>query len=324
MNILVTGGSGFLGTNLVTDLLTDGHNVLIYDKRRSQKYPDLCIVSDIRDQVKLNDSMQGVDAVYHLAAEHSDNLRPVSLYYDVNVGGAKSIIYGLKNNNIRKLIFTSSVAVYGSSSRERDELSEIKPTNDYGRSKHESEVVFNEWAKADNDSCLAIVRPTVIFGEGNRGNVYRLLNQITSGKFVMIGNGKNKKSMAYVRNISQFLKKLLNGINRPGIQVYNYADKPDLTIGELVSIALDKLGKKGKTDFHIPASMGLLFGYAFDFLATITRKKYPISSVRVKKFCAESVIIAEKLKETGFKAPYSLAQGLNRTIQFEFSDKIRS
>jgi len=96
MNILVTGGSGFIGTNLVSDLLEQGHKVSIYDKRKSETYPDLCIVADVRDKEKLANSMHGIDAVYHLAAEHRDDVRPVSLYYDVNVGGAENIAYGLE------------------------------------------------------------------------------------------------------------------------------------------------------------------------------------------------------------------------------------
>jgi len=79
MNILVTGGSGFIGTNLVTDLLKEGHNVTIYDKHRSETYPDRCILGDIRDKEKLTQSMRGIEAVYHLAAEHRDDVHPASL-----------------------------------------------------------------------------------------------------------------------------------------------------------------------------------------------------------------------------------------------------
>jgi len=113
MNILVTGGSGFIGTNLVTDLLKEGHKVTIYDKQKSETYPDLCIVADIRDQEQLTRSIFGVDVVYHLAAEHRDDVQPTSLYYEVNVGGAENMVCALKKNSVNRLIFTSTVAVYG-------------------------------------------------------------------------------------------------------------------------------------------------------------------------------------------------------------------
>jgi len=233
MNILVTGGSGFIGTNLSTDLLKEGHKVTIYDKQKSEIYPDLCIDGDIRDKEKLTNSMRGVDAVYHLAAEHRDDVHPASLYYEVNVGGAENMVYALKKNNVKRLIFTSTVAGYGLNSGEPDEDSSIRPFNDYGKSKYKAETIFSKWVDSDNTKCLIIVRPTVIFGEGNRGNVYNLLNQIASDRFIMVGNGKNKKSMGYVLNCAKFLTFLLK--TAPGKYVYNYADKPDLRIDELVS-----------------------------------------------------------------------------------------
>ncbi len=209
MNILITGGSGFIGTNLVADLLNEGHKVTIYDKLKSETYPDLCIVGDVRDKEKLTRSMGGVDAVYHLAAEHRDDVQPASLYHEVNVGGAENIVCALKKNNVKRLIFTSTVAVYGLNAGKPDEDSPVRPFNDYGKSKYEAETIFSKWADSDNTNCLITVRPTVIFGEKNRGNVYNLLNQIVSNRFIMVGNGKNKKSMGYVLNCTKFLTFLL-------------------------------------------------------------------------------------------------------------------
>jgi nucleoside-diphosphate-sugar epimerase len=316
MNILITGGSGFIGTNLVSDLLKEGHKVTIYDKQKSETYPDLCIVGDVRDKEKLTSSMRGVDAVYHLAAEHRDDVRPASLYYEVNVGGAENIVYALKKNDVNRLIYTSTVAVYGLNSGEPNEDSPIKPFNEYGWSKYKSEIVFEKWADSDNTKCLIIVRPTVIFGEGNRGNVYNLLTQIADERFIMVGNGKNKKSMGYVLNLSQFLITLLR--TTPGRHLYNYADKPDLNMDEFVRLVLNTLGKKSDLSFRLPYLIGLLGGYAFDFLAKVTGKTYPISSIRIKKFCADTQVSAEKVKDTGFTAPYQLANGLKRMILSEF------
>ncbi len=134
MNILVTAASGFIRTNLVSDLLKEGHYVTIYDKQKSETYPDLCTVADIRDKEKLTRSMRGIDAVYHLAAEHRDDVQPTSLYYEVNVGGSENMVYALKKNDVNRLIFTSTVAVYGLNSGNPYEDSPIKPFNVYGRS----------------------------------------------------------------------------------------------------------------------------------------------------------------------------------------------
>jgi len=86
--VLVTGGSGFIGARLVAALLDAGHTVTIYDKRQSELFPDLNIVADVRDKLALASACKGMDVIYHLAAEHADNVRPPTLYYDVNVKGA--------------------------------------------------------------------------------------------------------------------------------------------------------------------------------------------------------------------------------------------
>lgn len=316
MNILVTGGSGFIGTNLVTDLLKEGHSVTIYDKQQSETYSDLCIVADIRDKEQLTRSMRDIDAVYHLAAEHRDDVLPTSLYYDVNVGGAKNLAYALKTNEVNKLIYTSTVAVYGLNSGETSEQSPVNPFNDYGKSKYQAEIIFNKWTDSDNKNCLITVRPTVIFGEKNRGNVYNLLNYLSSGKFIKVGNGENRKSMGYVLNLSKFLTKLLR--YDPGHFIYNYADKPDLSMNELINIYYNTIGKNHRINIKIPYFLGILGGYAYDILAKLTGKTYSISSIRIKKFCANTVINTDNMQKTDFTQPYTLDEALGRMIKSEF------
>ena len=104
-----------------------------------------------------------------------------------------------------------------------------------------------------------------------------------------------------------------------GIRLFNYADKPDLTTNELIKIAKNAIGKNGNSGLRIPYSIGLLGGIAFDLLAGITGKSFPISSIRIKKFCADTTISTNRLLETGFKPPYTLKQALEQTIKTEFS-----
>ena len=132
---------------------------------------------------------------------------------------------------------------------------------------------------------LIVVRPTVVFGEGNRGNVYNLFNQIYSGPFVFIGDGKNRKSMAYVENLSAFLLKCIEADER--YAVFNYVDTPDFTMNELVSFVRGKLRGRATVGIRIPKFIGLMFGYAADAFAKLGVKT-PISSGRVKKFCTTS------------------------------------
>jgi nucleoside-diphosphate-sugar epimerase len=158
--------------------------------------------------------------------------------------------------------------------------------------------------------------PSVIFGERNRGNVYNLLRQISGGYFLMVGNGRNKKSMAYVGNVVAFIKFLIDN-RTEGYNVYNYIDKPDFSMNELVE-QVGTVLKRHIPRTHFPYWLGMSGGYGFDVLAFLTRKKLSISSVRVKKFCATTQFDSSKMLSSGFQPPYTLAEGLARTLESEF------
>jgi len=316
MKILVTGGSGFIGTRLVGELLMAGHHVTIFDKNNSSKFSELTIIGDVCDKVALTKAAAGHDIIYHLAAEHTDDVRPVFLYHAVNVVGAKNLVTAAENAGINKIIFTSSVAVYPLNADRPDEDSQVAPYNEYGKSKYAAEQVFAKWVSEDKYRSLTTVRPCVIFGEDNRGNVYNLLSQICKKKFIMVGSGRNKKSIGYVGNIVKFLIFSLDF--GPGFKLFNYADKPDLTTNELVKIVRDTFGRNGDFSLYLPYSIGLLGGFALDLLANISGKPFSISYIRIKKFCADTTISTSRLLETGFKPSYTLKQALEQTIKSEF------
>ena len=318
MNITLIGGSGFVGTRLLALLgeQPEKYTLRNIDKRQSHFFPHVTQLADVRDAEALREKIAGSDVVVLLAAEHRDDVSPVSLYYDVNVGGMKNVLEAMLATGVRRLVFTSSVAVYGLNKETPDETHPADPFNHYGKSKWQAEEVLQQWHAEHPDFNIGILRPTVIFGERNRGNVFNLLRQISSGRFLMIGGGRNRKSMAYVGNIVSFIRFLIDE-KTEGYNVYNYVDKPDFTMNELVFHVSEVLGKHIPTT-HFPYWLGMLGGKCFDLLAAITRKKLTISSVRVKKFCATTQFDARKAHASGFSAPYTLGQGLERTLRFEF------
>jgi nucleoside-diphosphate-sugar epimerase len=314
MSITIIGGSGFVGSFLINELRDfKVHNL---DKNSSPFFDNITINGDIRnlDQTKIPRTFK---SVVLLAAEHRDDISPTSLYYDVNVQGTKNVLDKMDEYGIKNLIFTSSVAIYGLDKENPNENHPEDPFNHYGKSKWEAEQVIKEWYDKDpKGKSITIIRPTVIFGEKNRGNVYNLLRQIASGKFLMIGRGQNKKSMAYVGNVVAFIKHRLE-LTETGYHVFNYVDKPDLTMTSLLKVIEKSLNKKIPS-IRIPIWLGYLGGYGFDILSFLTRKKLAVSSVRVKKFVATTQFDASKVHSTGFKAPFTLEEGLDRTLNYEF------
>ena len=313
----VIGGSGFIGTRLVRRLRNnDAIESKIIDKAPSKAFPDLVTLSDVRSVEQLSESVTHGSVIVNLAAEHRDDVRPLSLYDDVNVGGAKNICTVAREKGVQTIIFTSSVAVYGFAPIGTDESGKIAPFNDYGRTKYEAEQVFKAWqAEAPEERTLVIIRPTVVFGEQNRGNVYNLLRQIASGKFVMVGHGENRKSMAYVENVAAFIEYSI--CFKPGVHIYNYIDKPDFTMNSLVTNVNRILGRSEKIGFRLPFAVGFLIGKGFDLVAAMTGKRFAISSIRVKKFCANSVYNTA-IDMTGFVRPVPLEQAIAQTVRHEF------
>ena len=316
-NILIIGGSGFVGSRLTENLIND-HSVTIFDKVSSPFYPQNTIIGDVRNQEELNKAIKNQNTVILLAAEHKDNVRPVELYYDVNVDGAKNICKAADDLNIKNIVFTSSVAVYGFVEKDTDESGVFSPFNHYGKSKLEAEKIYDAWFASSSDKKLVTIRPTVVFGVGNRGNVYNLFRQIASGKFLMIGSGENEKSMAYVENIAAFLALTLSF--PAGYHLINYVDKPDFTMNELSTVIYTCLGKQNKV-IKVPYIIGICAGYAFDLFSKVSGKELPVSSIRIKKFCAKTQFSSSNIGKYKFSAPYSLRDAVVKTITQEFMNK---
>lgn len=316
MKVLVTGGSGFVGSRVIPALIAAGHGVRNIDIAPSKLHGEFTEIGDICSRAACDAAVKGVDAIIHLAALYRDDVRPRERYYEVNVEGTQRLIEAATEHGIKHIIFASSFSVYGLDAAERLEDGGVDPVNDYGRSKLQAERLLTSWAHGDASRVLRIVRPCVIFGEGNRGNVYNLVAQIASGRFAMIGAGRNKKSMAYVDNIAQFLVYLLERVS-PGVTVLNYADKPDLCVADIVQTIADALDRR-VLRLPLPRAVAHLVGALADACSSLSGRQLPITAERVAKFLADTSLPTEKLEATGFVRPVEWRQALVRTVKYEF------
>jgi GlcNAc-P-P-Und epimerase len=310
----VLGGSGFLGRRIVDHLLRQQRRVVVVDVRPSEAHPHLFRRGDVRDPASLRQALQGVDVIYNVAAEWRDDVRPVSRYYEVNVDGARHLCAVMTELGIRRHIFASSVSVYPYLPGIMDEDTPLDPQNDYGHSKMQAEQVFREWHAADAARTLVMLRPTVIFGEGNRGNVYNLIAQIASGRFAMIGSGRNCKSISYVENVAEafcFCERLA-----PGSHLLNVADQPDYTMNEIVPRLAKLLGREVPT-VRLPYPVAYLAGMAGDALSLVGLRTR-LRSERVRKFCANTRYSSARLRALGYRQTVSLDDALARVVASDF------
>ncbi|MFQ3665213.1 MAG: NAD-dependent epimerase/dehydratase family protein [Sphingomonadaceae bacterium] len=314
----VIGGSGFLGSAVMRQLAARGEEALNIDiVPPRDNAPGPYRPADITRPETLGPALAGADTILFLAAEWRDNVRPLSRYREVNVTGVANVIAACRKLGIRRMVFVSSCSVYGPTPGEVDEDFVGTPINPYGESKAEGEKLLASWASEDPEVTLVMVRPTVIFGLGNRGNVWNLARQVIHGPFLMIGDGENRKSMAFVENVAAFLlhaRKL-----GAGKHVFTYADKPDFTMNALVARIRAEAGIPPRSDFRVPKELALAVGRLFDLGSRIAGREFGITSERVFKFCANTQYSADRAFATGFLPPVSLEEGLRIMIRQEFA-----
>ena len=314
--ICIIGGSGFIGTAIANRLKDRGEAFTLVDIRDSQTHGEHVVTADITHKDSLPEAVQG-DSIIHLAAVHRDDVRPLSRYDDVNITGTENVCAAAVANGIERIVFASSVAVYGFAEPGTDETGAIAPFNDYGRTKMGAEEVLLKWQAADpTRRSLTVIRPTVVFGPGNRGNVYNLFNQIASGRFVMIGPGENQKSMAYVGNIADFFLHFITA--PPGVRAYNYVDGPDLSMNRLVTLVRGDLLAKTGVGLRLPTTVGYAIGAVAEVVSRLTGRRLPISRVRAKKFVSTTSFATRFSDEHQFQPKMKLEDAIHETLDAEF------
>ncbi|MEZ5512880.1 MAG: NAD(P)-dependent oxidoreductase [Steroidobacteraceae bacterium] len=317
MRILVTGGSGFIGRCLVEELAKAGHELVNLDLCRPEWPAPFArsFIGDVRDRELVREAMSGCSAVFHLAAAHHDVGIDVPTYFDVNENGTRVLLDVMDKQDVLELCFVSSVAVYGQSTDEPDECSPTFPTLPYGASKLAAEKVAREWAATDPKRSALVLRPAVVFGPHNFANMYALIRQLHSRRFVQVGSGFNQKSMCHVDNLVAAMLYLWNQ-RRTGTRTFNYVDKPDLASRQITDVILDALGQR-PSRLRIPIGLALAAIAPVDFLGRMIGRDFPISGLRIRKFAnSRTVFDSSAIFRTGFVAPLSLEDGLRSMVNW--------
>ncbi len=313
--ILLTGNAGFIGTYLTKLLLKEGNFVkgLDIQPRKDLLQNFIQIDGNILNNKVVRQNLIDVDTVIHLAAEHKDFGISKEEYFQVNEQGTKVLLEEASRAGVKKFIFYSSVAVYGAQSGTTEETVP-NPNNYYGSSKLAAEKAVIKWAEENKNRTAIIIRPTVVFGANSKANIFRLIRQICDGRFIMVGNGGNIKSIAYVENLVEATYFLMNKCS-VGTHIFNYADEPHLSTKELVFLIKKISGRKSNT-IHIPLNLALAGGYLFDAFGKITGYDFPVTAARMRKFVMPTFHKAKKIREFGFMPKYSIEEGLKQHIDW--------
>jgi len=313
-NILVIGGSGFIGSFLIKRLLDQNNNVINFDKHPSNISSSSLktVIGDVKNIDNFSNLPKDIAFVYVLAAVHKDDISDHNLYYDTNHFGMINILNYCSEISVNNIIFFSSAAVYGNNfSNASEESKNLNPENDYGKSKVLAEKELNNWFLDKINRKVTIIRPSVVYGKGSKSNMNRMIDHISRGRFIMVGSGDNLKTVCYVENLVNFTIYIQSeSIDSYG--VYNYADFPHYKMKTLVN-EISKIVKK--RIISIPYFLAFGIGLFFDLNAKIMRRKFNMSSDRVRKFCSDTSLSTEKIEALDYIPRYNLVESINKSIK---------
>lgn len=314
MKILITGVHGFVGSNLV-EVLKGEHRIYGVDIVSPNK--EGVVYTFSWEDLDKEGMIPEVDAIIHLAGKaHDTNNKSVAdEYFKVNTGLTKKIFdYYEAHKGIKKFIFFSSVKA-AVDKVPGDVLTEDVtpcPVGPYGESKVEAEKYINSrmeaQPKAFESREVVILRPCMIHGPGNKGNLNLLYGFVKKGLPWPLGAFKNKRSFTSIGNMTEVIKRLLTTDVESGI--YNMADDEALSTNELIDVMCEAMGKKAHI-MRIPRALikgGAKLG---DLL------HLPLDSFRLDKLTENYVVSNAKIKKAlGIeRMPIRAADGLTKTIQ---------
>ncbi len=291
MQLFLTGHSGFVGKSLVTSY-KDTYSIRIWDK----KTPVVLTDED--------------DAVIHLAGKAHD-LKLVAKpdeYYYVNTELTKQVFNAFLQSNAQVFITLSSVKAVADSVKDvLGELYPPDPVTHYGKSKRLAEeyICSKEWS---TDKRVYILRPCMIHGPGNKGNLNLLYRIVKKGFFWPLGSFDNKRSFLSIDNLLFVIKELLERTDIPS-GIYHIADDTPLSTNELIALMASCLHKKTRI-LYLPKGLLRSLARMGDFL------RLPLNSERLQKLTDSYVVDNQKLLQAlRNPLPISAKDGLIKTIQ---------
>ena len=300
---IVFGGSGFIGSHLIEML---GVGSINYDLNLNIDSSKLC---DIRKPIELY--VNNISAIYNLAAIHKTPGHEYHEYFVTNIKGAENICNFAREKNVDTIVFTSSIAPYGTWEDEKTEDSLPLPTSAYGSSKLVAEEIHKRWqAEKPDVRKLIIVRPGVVFGKGEGGNFTRLYSAMKKGQFFYPGRKDTKKSAIYVKDLVRLMVEMAEKENH-GVHLYNTVYAPIHTIEEICK-TMAKVVDAKEPRFTIPAGVLKMTASTIHLLGIVIGKSFEgIHPDRVKKLMISTNINGQKLLDHGYKMEYSLEEAIS-------------
>ena len=316
MNYILFGGSGFIGTHLIrllqAEALKPGDKIYDFDvvmpgeegvvpgvveKIKGVEYARV----DVRKPVAYDFPSTDQDVIFNLAAVHRTPGHPDHAYFETNILGAENVTAFAEKHHIHKILFTSSIAPYGAAEDLKTEDTLPTPNTPYGISKRVAEKIPERWQNGDPGKReLVILRPGVVYGKGEHGNMTRLYWGMRKRYFFYTGRRDTIKACIYVKELARFIQYCMAECPCAGVRLFNCTYDPAYTIEQVCGAMQKGTGLQR----HIPLVPGGLLMAAATILGPLGGKKVGIHPARVKKLMVSTNISGKKMAATGYRFYY--------------------
>lgn len=315
-NVLITGGSGFIGYHLISyirnkDLFKNIISIDALDPVQKTKFDDVIYIKhDLKKELPSLEVWSESTVIFHLAAIRDYPGFSDDVYLENNIDSTKNIINFAIKYNINNIFFTSTMSVYPVGKGSKNEEYELNPSNIYGYSKKVSEELLLTWAN-NGRRRLIICRPAVIFGKFDKGNFTRLSNFLNKGFFIFPGSKKTIKGSGYVKDlIKSFFFTLEHSYKNNRIHlIYNFAFKEKYTIEQIVNAVTSSKSLTIKK-FVLPIKLLNFISLFFELMSWLGLKN-SINRERISKLYLDTDIHPDWLTKANFIYDFDLYSALD-------------
>lgn len=322
--VVLFGGTGFIGTHVAQHWLREdlADRLVLVDLHppRSERYSELLqrnirsgrvefVRWDVRQPIPESLLPLRPDLIFNLAAIHREPGHEPREYFETNLHGAENICAWAAAAGCSRIVFTSSISPYGPSEELKDEKSIPVPETAYGSSKLAAEKIHIAWKSGCACRKLLILRPGVVFGPGEGGNVTRLVRSLVKGYFVYMGNRQTRKAAGYVKELGRVMQFGLEHQERSGeaTVLLNFSMDPPPALESFVAAIQEAAGIRRRPP-SVPRWLLLALSYPIDTVASAFGVRQPISPVRIRKLFRSTSIDPRGLRELGYQWKFSLEE----------------
>jgi nucleoside-diphosphate-sugar epimerase len=318
MQVLVTGGNGFVGAHLVRRLLARGHRVTTLDKNPGLFDHELrsgggtLLGGSVTNPDDVDRAVAGSELVYHLASPFGDILQPDATYWDVEVNGTRNVLEAAQRHGIRRVVHCSTQGVHGIITQPPgDEDSPLAPRDYYCYSKVEGEKVCQEFISRGLD--VVIVRPTSVYGPGDIRGWLKLYRMVAKGWFLMIGDGETLNHPVYVENLVDAFELAGTAPAAKG-RVYLAGDEEPLTLTRLVHDVGASVGSEVRIVRFPWYGLAWFGAMVVERVSKTLHVKPPVFRRRLSWYTTNRAFRIDRAKdELGYRPRVRLQEGLERT-----------